>query len=39
MESAHYKDPAPIADKENPLESMMQRFEVAAEIFELERGV
>jgi glutamate dehydrogenase (NAD(P)+) len=39
METATYKEPAPIADKENPFESMMQRFDVAAEILELERGV
>ncbi len=39
METALYKEPAPIADKENPFESMMQRFDVAAELLELERGV
>ncbi|MGC8595211.1 MAG: Glu/Leu/Phe/Val family dehydrogenase [Candidatus Kryptoniota bacterium] len=39
METATYKEPAPIADRENPFESMMQRFDVAAEILELERGV
>lgn len=39
METATYKEPAPIVDKENPFESMMQRFDVAAEILELERGV
>lgn len=42
MESHHtstYKEPAPLVDRENPLESMMKRFDVAAEILELEKGV
>ncbi len=39
MDTVVYKEPAPIADKENPFESMMQRFDVAAEMLELERGV
>ncbi len=34
-----YKEPAPLVDKENPLESMMKRFDVAADILELESGV
>ncbi|HUI30840.1 MAG TPA: Glu/Leu/Phe/Val dehydrogenase [Candidatus Acidoferrales bacterium] len=34
-----YKEPAPIVDWENPFESMMERFDVAAEMLELERGV
>ena len=34
-----YKEPAPILDKDNPLESMMQRFDRAAEILELEPGI
>lgn len=34
-----YNEPAPILDKENPFESMMERFDVAAEMLELERGV
>lgn len=34
-----YKEPAPIKDKENPFESMMARFEVAARILGLEEGV
>ncbi len=34
-----YQEPAPIMDKENPFESMMQRFDIAAELLELERGV
>lgn len=34
-----YKEPAPIKDKENPFESMMARFEVAARILNLEEGV
>ncbi len=39
MDTVVYKEPAPIADKENPFESMMQRFDIAAEMLELERGV
>jgi glutamate dehydrogenase (NAD(P)+) len=34
-----YKEPAPLTDRENPFESMMKRFDVAAEILGLERGV
>jgi len=34
-----YKEPAPLVDREHPLESMMKRFDVAAEILGLERGV
>jgi glutamate dehydrogenase (NAD(P)+) len=34
-----YQEPAPIQDKENPFESMMKRFDKAAEILQLERGV
>ncbi|MEN3038355.1 MAG: Glu/Leu/Phe/Val dehydrogenase [Candidatus Kryptonium sp.] len=34
-----YKEPAPIPDIENPFESMMQRFDKAAEILQLEKGV
>jgi glutamate dehydrogenase (NAD(P)+) len=34
-----YKEPAPIVDKDNPLESMMQRFDRAAEILGLEPGI
>jgi len=34
-----YKEPAPILDKDNPLESMMQRFDRAAEILGLESGI
>ena len=33
-----YKEPAPPMDRENPLESMMKRFDIAAEILGLERG-
>jgi glutamate dehydrogenase (NAD(P)+) len=36
---ATYKEPAPVVDKENPLESMMKRFDIAAEILGLEPGV
>jgi glutamate dehydrogenase (NAD(P)+) len=42
METAQpfvYKEPAPIVDKENPFESMMHRFDVAAHILNLEPGV
>lgn len=34
-----YTEPAPIKDKENPFESMMERFDIAAELLELEPGV
>ncbi len=34
-----YKEPAPLTGRENPLESMMKRFDVAAEILGLEQGV
>jgi glutamate dehydrogenase (NAD(P)+) len=34
-----YKEPAPVPDKENPFESMMKRFDVAAEILALDNGV
>jgi glutamate dehydrogenase (NAD(P)+) len=34
-----YKEPAPILDKDNPLESMMHRFDRAAEILGLEPGI
>ncbi len=36
---APYQEPTPITDKENPFESMMRRFDVAAEILGLESGV
>jgi glutamate dehydrogenase (NAD(P)+) len=36
---AVYKEPAPILDKENPFESMMQRFDVAAHLLNLEPGL
>ncbi len=39
MDTVTYKEPAPIVDRENPFESMMERFDVAAELLELERGV
>lgn len=39
MDTVTYKEPAPILDRENPFESMMERFDVAAELLELERGV
>ena len=34
-----YQEPTPITDKENPFESMMRRFDVAAELLGLEPGV
>lgn len=34
-----YKEPAPIIDHENPFESMMERFNIAAELLHLEEGV
>jgi glutamate dehydrogenase (NAD(P)+) len=34
-----YKEPAPILDKENPFESMMARFDKAAEILGLDEGI
>ena len=34
-----YQEPAPISDRDNPLESMMQRFDKAAEILGLEPGI
>ncbi len=39
MPHAAYQEPAPIIDRENPLESMMKRFDVAADILGLEPGV
>ncbi|GIV59899.1 Glu/Leu/Phe/Val dehydrogenase [Rhodocaloribacter litoris] len=37
-ERAIYKEPAPIRDRENPFESMVKRFDVAAQILELDPG-
>lgn len=34
-----HHEPTPITDKENPLESMMRRFDIAAEILGLEKGL
>lgn len=34
-----YKEPAPILDKENPFESMMERFDTAAKILGLDDGI
>jgi glutamate dehydrogenase (NAD(P)+) len=39
MTSQIYKEPAPILDKDNPFESMMQRFDVAASILGLDEGI
>ncbi len=38
-ESSVYHEPTPIPDKSNPFESMMKRFDVAADILKLEPGV
>jgi glutamate dehydrogenase (NAD(P)+) len=35
----NYKEPAPIIDKDNPFESMMQRFDIAAAILGLDEGI
>ncbi len=37
-ERAIYKEPAPIMDRENPFQSMIERFDIAAEILELDPG-
>src|SRR5262249_51744332 len=34
-----HKEPTPITDRENPFESMMKRFDIAAEILGLEQGL
>jgi glutamate dehydrogenase (NAD(P)+) len=34
-----YREPAPILDRENPFESMMKRFDVAAHLLHLEPGL
>lgn len=34
-----YKEPAPIKDRENPFESMMERFDLAAKIIGLDEGI
>ncbi len=36
---AHYIEPAPIKDKDNPFESMMSRFQIAAEHLGLEQEI
>lgn len=38
-ERAIYKEPAPIVDRENPFQSMMERFDIAAEMLELDPGL
>lgn len=38
-EKLSYKEPAPIKDIENPFESMMERFNIAAKILNLKAGV
>jgi glutamate dehydrogenase (NAD(P)+) len=37
-ERAIYQEPAPILDRDNPFRSMMERFDIAAEILELDPG-
>ncbi|MFA6439302.1 MAG: Glu/Leu/Phe/Val dehydrogenase dimerization domain-containing protein, partial [Bacteriovoracaceae bacterium] len=37
--TTEYKEPGPVLDHDNPFESMMQRFDKAAEILQLEKGV
>ncbi len=37
-ERAVYREPGPVLDRESPFESMMQRFDIAAEILELDPG-
>ena len=37
--SSVYIEPAPIRDKENPFESMMQRFDHAASVLGLDEGI
>ena len=34
-----YKEPTPHVDKDNPFQDMMDRFDVAAELLELDRGL
>lgn len=34
-----YKEPSPISDMENPFESMKRRFDVAAELLQLDKGL
>ncbi len=36
---AIYQEPAPPVDKENPFQSMMERFDVAAELLQLDPGL
>lgn len=37
-ERSIYQEPAPIRDRENPFQSMIERFDIAAEILELDPG-
>jgi glutamate dehydrogenase (NAD(P)+) len=39
MDDTDQAEATPITDKENPFQSMMKRFDVAAEILDLERGL
>lgn len=39
LRTAYSSEPAPLKDTENPFESMMERFNVAAEILGLESGI
>lgn len=38
-ERAVYKESGPVLDRENPFESMMKRFDIAAEILDLDPGL
>jgi len=35
----NYQEPAPIVNKENPFESMMERFDTAAKLLGLDEGI
>lgn len=35
----NYQEPVPIPDKENPFESMMERFDIAVEVLGLDTGI
>lgn len=39
LSAPYYKEPGPKLDKENPFESMMERFRFAAQLLELDEGM
>lgn len=39
LQPSVYKEPAPVLDKDNPFDSMMHGFDVAAQLLKLEAGV